>query len=138
MQKILDDKLFSTNEIIANLKGFTHDNGSSWVGSQAGLASLLKQRGSQFFDLNDLIKSQDEIFLREALILSLPSQISIHPSKRAVSKRVQDENKLSNLYLMKLGITRWLSLGKALTRLIDIWEPLYIFQISDQRQKINE
>jgi len=53
MQEIQEDKLFSDQQIIMNLKGFTHDNGSSLTGPNIGLSFLLRKSGADFFYLND-------------------------------------------------------------------------------------
>jgi len=53
MKDIIDTRLFSTEEIKKNFKGFTHDNGSSIVGINMGLATLLRNSGHEFYDLND-------------------------------------------------------------------------------------
>ena len=47
-----------------------------------------------------------------------------YPQKRAGLRRIQEEKQLPLLYPVKLAPTRWLSLGKALERLLAIWESL--------------
>jgi len=135
MREILEDKLFSDKQIIMNLKGFTHDNGSSLTGPNIGLSSLLRKSGANFFDLNDpchglnlIIKKSVQILPKE--IVEFVPDITNYftsPQKRASLKRVQEQNKLPTLFPIKLGSTRWLSLGQALTRLIDIWESLVLY-----------
>ena len=49
------------------------------------------------------------------------------PQKRASLKRIQEQKNLPTLYPIKLGATRWLSLGQSLVRLTAIWESLHIY-----------
>ena len=53
LKKIIDDKLFTSEDLKNSMKGFAHDNGSQLVGSNIGVTSLLKNDGNEFYDFDD-------------------------------------------------------------------------------------
>ena len=109
-----------------------HDNGSSLIGEKIGLATLLRNEGLRFLDLCDPCHGLD-LALKHSIkelppiLLQFVQSISNHFSssqKKALLRRIQEEEGLKILYPKKLAHTRWLSLGQSLKRLIDIWESL--------------
>ena len=122
----------------------SHDNGSSLVGENIGLTALLKREGCTFFDLKDPCHGLN-LVLRHSLE-DLPSQmmdfinfISNHfssPQRKAQLKKIQEENGYNVLFPKKLALTRWLSVGNCLTRIIEIWASLakYFEEIVSQEK----
>ena len=73
-------------------------------------------------------------------IMSFVHGISNHfssPQRKAQLKRVQEEIKEKTLYPRKLAMTRWLSLGDTLTRIVAIWKSLveYFEELSSRKKK---
>ena len=109
-----------------------HDNGSSLIGENIGLISLLKKDNIEFFDLKDPCHGLN-LVLKHSLS-SLPPEmmqfvhsIASHfasPQRKALLRKIQEENGEKVLYPKKLALTRWLSLGGCLDRMIDIWGSL--------------
>jgi len=47
-----------------------------------------------------------------------------YPQRKAALRRVQEENNLPVKFPKQIAPTRWLSLGKCLTRVVNIWQSL--------------
>jgi len=132
LNKIIENKLFCDERIKRNFIGLAHDNGSSLVGENIGLCSLLQKENHVFFDLRDPCHGLN-LVLKHSL-KSLPDEItqfveniSNHfssPQRKAFLKKVQQENEEKILYPKKLAMTRWLSMGDSLKRIIEIWGSL--------------
>ena len=146
MRKIVQEKLFWSSTIKRNLLGMTHDRGSSIVGGNVGLISLLEEdiqsKISSLPDpchsLNLVIKNSLDCLSEE--IRSFIADIHTHflsPQKKAKLRRIQQENNLPVLNPKKYVKVRWLSLGLSLERLIKIWDALklYIDQIKRPKER---
>ena len=135
LMEIAEKKLFVNENVRKNMIGFAHDNGSALVGDKIGLAALMKKDGIVFMDLCDPCHGLD-LSLKHSIkelppaILSFVQNISNNFSssqQKAVLRRIQEEKGLKVLYPKKLAQTRWLSLGQALKRLLEIWESLVYY-----------
>ena len=123
-----------------------HDNGSSLVGENIGLSSLLKKENLPFFALKDPCHGLN-LVAKHALnslpyemvqfVQNISSRFS-SPQRKAQLKKLQEENGGNFLYPKKLAFTRWLSFGDCLGRIIDIWGSLqkyYEFYILNKKDK---
>ena len=132
LKDIVESRLFTNDDIKKNMIGLAHDNGSSLVGENIGLASLLKKENNPFFDLRDPCHGlnlvlKNSIKILPSNLLSFVQSISNHfssPQRKAMLKRIQEENGHDTLYPKTLALTRWLSLGDCLDRLLQIWGSL--------------
>jgi len=126
-----------TEDLQSNFIGYTHDNAESLASQKNGLAGLLKKEVPQFFfDLPD--PSHCLSLAIKHSLKNLPDNIikfidDIHhyfsfPQRKALLKRLQDKEGSRNpLVLKKYVLTRWMSLGESLDRLILIWDDLKIY-----------
>ena len=138
MMEIINNKLFSNEQIQRNLKGIVHDNASVLSSDKNGLLGLLNKDERVLFDLKDPCHGLN-LSVNKALE-SLPSDImmfiiSIHnhfisPQRCATLRRIQEENDLPIKKLKKYVKTRWLSLGISLDRLMEIWDSLKLYSFS--------
>ena len=135
--KIVQDKLFSLDPAIKkNLVGYTHDDAATLSGSIGGLGVLLNEECNKFiFDLGDpchifslaLKKSIDTL---DDEITDFIEDINDHfhyPQRAATLQKIQRENSLPVLSPIKYIEARWLSLGSTLTRLLEIWEGIFLY-----------
>ena len=132
IKSIVEDRLFSSEQIRSNLVGIAHDNASSLTSPNIGLITLLEQSGNNFFDLKDPCHGLN-LTLKHSLkdlpteIMNFVESISNHfayPQRKAALRKIQEENNLQILYPKQIASTRWLSLGECLVRIIDIWGSL--------------
>jgi len=143
LKEIIEKKLFDDERIKKNLIGFVHDNGSSLVGENIGLASLLKQDNLHFFDLKDPCHGLN-LVLKHSInslpddIMKFVQSISNHfasPQRKALLRKIQEEIGKKSLCPKKLAATRWLSTGESLIRIIEIWNSLVYFKVLSSREK---
>ena len=132
---IVKDKLLTLDsQIKDNFIGLAHDHGSNLSGHRIGLVGQLKAefKEQKFFNIEDPCHSLDlSIYgtLEELKdeVLDFVETIHFHflsPQRKALLARVQKEENLSNLSLIRYVETRWLSLGNSLKRLLLIWPSL--------------
>ena len=109
LKEIIEKKLFDDERIKKNLIGFVHDNGSSLVGENIGLASLLKQDNLHFFDLKDPCHGLN-LVLKHSInslpddIMKFVQSISNHfasPQRKALLRKIQEEIGKKSLYPKK-------------------------------------
>jgi len=127
------EKLFTEDKIKNNFISITHDHASTLSGLKTGLVARLREEKADFFDLKDPCHSFNLVVNNSLKVL--PEQIkqfikTIHkhfknsPQRKAKLKKIQIDKNLNPLLLKQYVVTRWLSLGDCLTRLLDLWEIL--------------
>jgi len=133
---LVENKVLLNDTIKMNFIGITHDNASSFTGSENGLITLLRDKlDKYFYDLPDPCHSLN-LAVQHSLE-TLPDEImdfvtAIHayfsyPQRKAKLKKIQSENNYPLKLLLNYGGTRWLSLGQCLRRLLEIWGSLVMY-----------
>ena len=132
---IVNEKLFINEAIKNNFIGIAHDHASTFEGVHKGLITLLRREGRYFFDLPDPCHSLNLVVKHSLKLLHkeiIPFITKIHshfrsPQRKALLSKIQKGLKVKELNLRHYVLTRWLSLGESLERLLEIWDSLKIY-----------
>ena len=128
------DKISMDNyRIKENLIGVTTDNANSLQGNHNGMVTLLQTEQSSIFNLRDPCHCLSLVLKKSPLpqdILQFIQKIFHHftsPKKRFSLASIQSHTGHRVLMPKEYCSAKWLTLGQALERIIDIWPSLTIY-----------
>ena len=128
------------------MTGITHDKAASFIEEKLNMTLQPRKLFSEseyFYDPKDPYHCLNLAVKRS--LDSLPDELTsfisdihhyyMYPQRKNTLKRHQADNGLDVLGLVHHAPTRWLSLSQSLTRLIEIWEAIRIYMISNHEYR---